>query len=383
MKVNRKNLELFCVCLAGFAYAANYTNHAPLASVLMKEFSFDKMMAGFLTTGIFTTHAIMQIPGGHLADKYGGKKILAIALLVVAIGNLGMSAAHSYVQLLCWKTFVGFGTGACFISGARYVAQVMPAERLHSAQGLFGGSVLLGSGFVIFAVPQLNAVFGWNGAFICTAVIALAALAVWLLLVPPVQLVSHPHVRMSSLLTHGQLWILGLVQMASFGLVIVTGSWITELLKRNFGMELRQAGAYGSIVLLFGLVGRVTGGGLVKRMGYRSLLLMSLSLNLVACLLLSSLTATLPLVIFALILLGLGSGFPYAALFNRAVAIFPGRGGAAMGLVNMMGIIMILAGAPLVGKLVDLTGNFSAAFIAMAVFVLVSMAVSFAIRKDH
>jgi NNP family nitrate/nitrite transporter-like MFS transporter len=381
--MSKKNLELFCVCLAGFAYSANYTNHAPLASVLMQTFSFDKMMAGFLTTGIFATHALMQIPGGHLADTYGGKKVLAVALLIVVVGNFGISLSGSYTQLLFWKTFVGFGTGVSFVSGARYVAQVIPQEMLHRAQGMYGGSILLGSGFVIFAVPQLNAHFGWSGAFICTALIATTALIIWLTWAPPVEMKQHPHVSFGSLLSHGQLWLLGMVQMASFGLVLVTGSWITELLKKNFSMDLKQAGAYGSIVLLFGLIGRTTGGGLIRRLGYRNLLLFSLSLNLIGCLILSSLTASLFLIILAMMILGLGSGFPYAALFNRAVALFPGRGGAAMGLVNMMGIIMILAGAPLVGKIVDMTGDFSVAFLSLAGFVLIAMLASLAIKKSH
>ena len=62
MKSNTQ-LSLLCACIVGFAYSANYTNHAPIAELLMKLFSYDKASAGLLTTGIFTTHALMQIPG--------------------------------------------------------------------------------------------------------------------------------------------------------------------------------------------------------------------------------------------------------------------------------------------------------------------------------
>jgi len=72
--MKQRQLQLLCACLAGFAFSVNYTNHAPLAASLMKQFDFTKAMAGFLTSGIFATHALMQIPGGHLADKLGGKK---------------------------------------------------------------------------------------------------------------------------------------------------------------------------------------------------------------------------------------------------------------------------------------------------------------------
>lgn len=379
--MKKENLQLICACLAGFAYAANYTNHAPLAGILMKEFDFTKAMAGFLTTGIFTTHAIMQIPGGHFADKFGGKKVLIAALSIVCIGNIGISFSASYDQLLFWKIFVGFGTGASFVSGARYIAQVMPAARLPKAQGYYGGSILAGSGFVIFAVPWLAQSYGWSASFLTTAFVAIAVLLVWLTIAPAPELKPHPHVSLGSLLSHGQLWLLGMVQMASFGLSIVIGSWISELLKTKIGMQPVEAGQVGSLVLLLGIFTRIYGGVLVAKIGYRKLLIISLSLNVFGCFLLALDNGSFGIALLAIVFLGIGSGLPYSALFNRAVALFPGRGGAAMGLVNMLGIIMIIGGAPLVGKIADWTGNFSAAFISLGVFAFVAMLASFAIKR--
>ena len=379
--MNQRQLQLLCACLAGFAFSVNYTNHAPLASTLMKQFDFTKAMTGFLTTGIFATHAIMQIPGGHLADKLGGKKILIAALIIVCVGNFGIAFSNSYDHLLLWKIFVGFGTGSCFVAGARYIAQVMPVEYLAKAQGYYGASVLMGSGFVIFAVPQLAEKFGWPGSFISTAIVALAVLLVWIFAAPEPQLKEHPPVSLSSLLSHGQLWLLGFLQMASFGLVIVIGTWITELLKTQMGLLPKTAGAVGSIVLLLGIFARIYGGTLVSKIGYRKLLVGSMVLNIAGCFILSSLSSSMPVILLAMFMLGLGCGLPYAALFNRAVALFPGRGGAAMGLVNMLGIIMILAGAPLVGKLVDITGNFSMAFIALGVFAFIALLASLGIKR--
>ena len=152
MKEHR--LELACACAAAFAFSANYTNHAPLAPLLMRQFGFTQAMAGLLTTGIFLTHAAMQIPGGHLADRFGGRRVLAWALAIVCVGNVGIAFATGYAGLLFWKVFAGVGTGSCFVAGARYLAQVMPPALLPKAQGYYGGAVLLGSGFVIYAVPR-------------------------------------------------------------------------------------------------------------------------------------------------------------------------------------------------------------------------------------
>jgi len=54
-----------------------------------------------------------------------------------------------------------------------------------------------------------------------------------------------------------------------------------------------------------------------------------------------------------------------------------------MGLVNVLGIVFILAGAPLVGKVTDWTGNFSAAFISLGVFSLIICAVSLKIDNEQ
>jgi NNP family nitrate/nitrite transporter-like MFS transporter len=375
--MDRKNLAVLCACAAAFAFSSNYTNHAPLLGSLMKQFGFSQAMAGLLTTGIFLTHAGMQIPGGHLADRFGGRLVLAWALAVVCLGNIGIAYSGSYGQLLFWKVFAGLGTGTCFVAGARYLAQTIPPQGLARAQGFYGGSVLLGSGFVIYAVPRAAEFAGWQGAFWTTASVAVAVLLLWVLSAPAPLPQTHAHVALSTLIGHRQLWLLGSVQMASFGLVILIGSWITLLLHNQLGLAPTKAGALGSLVLLLGIISRPLGGMLAAVMGMRPLLAAGLVMNLAGCLLLAG-ASSLGSALAAIVLLGAGCGLPYASLFNRAAVLFPGRAGAAMGLVNMLGILMILVGAPAVGKIADWTGSFQASFVALAGFnAAVLLAVAF------
>lgn len=385
-----QKLALICACFAGFAFSANYTNHAPLKEWLMKSFDtpempFTKAMFGFLTTAIFLTHAFMQIPAGNFADKYGPKKILMIALSIVFIGNLGISFAESYNQLLFWKLFVGFGTGASFVSGARYIYQSTTSDKLFLYQGYYGASVLMGSGFVIFAVPQIANFFsGWPKAFLSTATVALLALLCITFIAPKPEAKEHPHSSLLKMLANKQLYLLGIVQMASFGLVIVIGSWITEMLKENFEFSNKLIIPFiASLILLLGIFTRPLGGKLVQKIGVRKLLVISLSLNATACFMLAFYSKSLPLDLLAIIFLGVGCGLPYAGLFNRAASMFPGRAGAAMGLVNMLGIFFILIAAPLVGKITDRSGTFSTAFISLGIFALVACLISLKINNKH
>lgn len=368
-------------CAMGFAFSANYTNHAPVVPALMADFDFSNALAGSLTTGLFLTHAGMQIPGGHLADRLGAKRILIAALAVVCAGNFAISFANAYWQLLFWKIFTGIGTGVCFVAGARYITGLFRGPQVHVAQGLYGGSVLLGSGFVIFAIPQFLAAFGWRGAFLATATVATAVFLAWVLAAPPVAFVPRAAGNLRGMLSNPQLWLLGLVQMASFGLAIVVGAWISMLLRQDLAVSPARAGLVGSVVLLLGIVTRPLGGALVPRMGVRLLVRVSLVLSAAACVWLGSGIHSIAPAATAVVLLGFGCGLPYAGVFNGAAALYRDRAGAAMGLVNMLGILMILGGAPLVGLLADWTGNFHSSFLFLGAFTVFVLATTFRMKE--
>lgn len=378
-----RRAAVLCGCIVAFAYSANYTNHAPLALPLMREFGFNQALAGFLTTGIFATHAAMQIPGGHLVDRLGAKRVLFCALAWVTLGNLGMAFAGAYWQLLACKIFTGLGTGVCFVGGARYVHAAAKGPRLNFAQGLFGGSVQLGAGFVILAVPRLYLLAGWRATFLVSAGMALTAAIIWLAAAPNVSSGTAPPGRFGEMLLAPQLWLLGLVQMASFGLSLVVGSWVVVMLVRVLKVPATQAGLIGSLVLLLGIVSRPLGGILRRHIGIRPLFIGSLVMIALGCFAFVSSSISLGIALAAVVLIGMGVGLPYAAMFSRAGALFPGRAGAAMGLVNMLGILMILGGAPLVGHLADLSGTFRASFVVLGGFALaVCAAVPFIARNE-
>jgi nitrate/nitrite transporter NarK len=372
---------LLCACLVGFAFSANYTNHAPLVPALTESFPFDLVLAGLLTTGIFLSHAVMQIPGGHLADHLGARPVVMAALALVCVGNSAIALATAYWQLLFWKVFVGFGTGACFVAGARYISGSFSGRRLNLAQGLYGGSVLLGSGFVIFGVSHFAAALGWRGAFLATAAVAAVAWGLWVIAAPASAVRPRAAGSFRGMLSDTQLWLLGVMQMASFGLVIVVSAWITTFLRRDLQLPPTQAGLLGSLALLLGIVVRPLGGEIVHRTGVRQLLQLSLLLNIAACLLLARAGGSLELAVIAIVALGLGCGLPYAALFVRASVLYPDRAGAAMGLVNMLGIVMILTAPPLIGLLAQWTGSFQAGFLALGAFALLAGAGTFAIKE--
>ncbi len=136
--------------------------------------------------------------------------------------------------------------------------------------------------------------------------------------------------------------------------------------------------------MTLGIAGRPLGGVLRRHFEIRPLLALSLLMVAAGCFFMfvpSSIS--LPAALTAVVLIGMGANLPYAAMFSRAGALFPSRAGAAMGLVNMLGILMILFGAPLVGHLADLTGSFKTSFVVHGGFSLAVCAVIPLIDRDE
>lgn len=369
--------------LLGVVFSANYTNHGPLVSTLVKQWGISLSVAGLLTTAIFTTHGLLQIPGGALADRFGAKNVGTAGLAIIAASNVAAAFSSSITALLAWKLLCGVGTGCAFIGGLRYVPTFFHGKEIQRAQGVYGGSILLGSGFVIYGIPQILQAVGWRAVFLTTGGMAGALLLVWVLLAPgtPAHL-AHARVRWGEVLGSRNLWILAFAQLASFGTVISAGVWTNVLLTRSLGVAPKTAGVIGSLILLLGIVLRPVGGQIVgQRLITPRALIVSSTLGLAASYWLIGHSTTVPVAILAILLAGITSGLPFAAIFNHARESCPSSPGVAMGLVNTAGAVAVMAFPPIIGRLVDASGTFVSSFVLLAAVTLVSGLVSLSLSS--
>jgi nitrate/nitrite transporter NarK len=353
--------SLWFVAILAFVFAVNYTNHGPLVPTLIKELEITFAMAGFLTTAIFVSHGFFAMPGGALADKLGAKKVMSYSLGLITAGNILIGLTNSYYLILVLKFLIGFGTGTCAISGARYVQTFFAGKEIQRALGVFGGSILLGSGFVIYGIPQLLPLVGnWHYIFIITGCMAGVFFVFWLFFAPNTPLsAATSRVDWPSVVGSRNIWLLSAAQLASFGGIIVCGVWVNTLLIKGVHLDPKTAGIVGSGVLLMGIISRPLGGVILghKIMTPRNLVAAS-GIGLGIGFIWIGLTTTMAVAIPAVIFTGVMAGLPYSAIFNGAKDYCPKSPGVAMGFVNTWGCVAIMAFPPIIGKLVDITGTF-------------------------
>ncbi|WP_329044659.1 MFS transporter [Amycolatopsis sp. NBC_01488] len=94
----------------------------------------ERFGVGAAALGTFTVlqvgvYAAMQIPTGVLVDRYGPRRVLTVAVLVLGAGQLLLGVAHSYGLGLLARGVLGLGDALTFVSVLRLVAAHFPGRQ--------------------------------------------------------------------------------------------------------------------------------------------------------------------------------------------------------------------------------------------------------------
>jgi MFS family permease len=352
----------------GFAVGWNVANIGAVAGPLSDAYDVPLAAVGLLTTALFVTHFASQIPGGRLVDRLGARRAGLGAIAVLLAGNGLALAAASFPLALVARLVIGLGTGVGFVAGSDYVRSATASP---TAQGLYGGSTIGGGGVALAIVPLLA---GWRAPYASAAVVA-AALAGVLATAPAderrqratADAAAAPVVR------DRRLYPLAVLHTASFALSVIAGNWIVDLLD-DHGRSRRLAGAVGALVLLLGLPTRPLGGWIVRSRPARVRAVLAGSIAAGAAgLAVLAIPAPLPLLVAASALAGLAAGIPFAPAFSGAQQLRPDAPAAAVGFVNAVATLAIVAGTPLIGLTFSLPGDGRIGFAVLAAFWLAAL----------
>jgi MFS family permease len=323
---------------------------------------------GFLTTALFVTHLVMQIPGGRLVDRRGARNLGIVALAVIALGNIVALADGSFTLALIGRLIAGLGTGIGFVAGSDYVRATVGSA---TAQGLYGAAGVGGGGLAIAVVPLTTSLLDWRAPYV-TALVCAGAVLLTLPFAPRdrskgVRAERTARASTREIVRDRRLYPLAVAHTASFGLSVIAGNWAVSLLQHD-GYDRRLAGAVAALTLLGGLVTRPLGGRVLQRRGERAAWLIGVSMVAGAggtVLLLLDIPLWTRIVGAAV--LGLAAGIPFAAAFSGAQVLRRDGPGAAIGFINSCATLLIAAGAPLVGITFSLPGHGRVGFAAIAV----------------
>jgi MFS family permease len=347
--------------LGAVAFGFTYSDHAPLIPLVSAEFGLDDLGAGLLSTALFSAYLPATLLTTGLADRVGPKRMVGAGLALSAAGTVLFAVAPAYSLALIAKALQGVGSALAFVAGARYLAGLYGDRRNHFALGLYGAGFPLGSAVALVAMPALATTLGgWRGAFWTEAAFVGAAAAAWWA-APSVAPVVRPG-SIRDALRCPNCWWTSLQHAAGFGMGIASGTWITVYLLREFGLPLELSGLLGSLLLVLAVLTRPLGGLLLAREHIPTRRVMRLGdlAIVIGVVLLALPDRPLPVALAGAVLVGIGVGLPYSAVFNTAAASLPGAPGAAQGLAAIGGTAGVMMGAPAMGFAVQTFGFWAA-----------------------
>jgi len=136
-----------------------------------------------LALGIYgLTQAVLQIPYGIAADRYGRKRVIIIGLVLFAAGSFLAAAATSI-----WMAILGRavqGSGAIAAAVMALASDLTREEHRTKVMAMIGASIGLVFALSLVLAPALYRWIGMPGIFELTGVLALVGIWVTLQVVP-------------------------------------------------------------------------------------------------------------------------------------------------------------------------------------------------------
>ncbi len=231
------------VALPGFLIGA-------FAPEIKDDLAFgDTELGALLTFGYLTSSIVMSTAGG-VADKKGPQLILRIGVLIAAIAAiLTGTISNTYLLLLLCIVLNRVAEGIIQPATNTLISTGVRQERQGMAMAIKQSAVPFSTALAGIAVPTLGLLFGWRGAFL---IVALLALPTW------VAIPKVPVAKMKTFPSRREMWgsrhlqIIAIAGAFSAAAVISVSGFLTTAAK-NAGYSESSAGlilGLGGVVMI-------------------------------------------------------------------------------------------------------------------------------------
>lgn len=177
-KVYRVWVVLLLTC-GTFINAVDRASLSVAAPLIIKDLHLDPALMGIALSAFFWPYALLNVPAGSLADRFGSKAVLGWSVAVWSVFSAVTGFARSFYSLLFARIGVGAGEAAAFPVIAKVVAGNFPSEERGTAVGVIWAGVRLGMAATPVLMAFLVQGWGWQNAFFVTGFGSLLWCMLW------------------------------------------------------------------------------------------------------------------------------------------------------------------------------------------------------------
>jgi MFS family permease len=365
-------------------------NISVTAPMIMKELGWDEAALGIILSSFFVGYTLLQIPGGWLADRFGGKLILSCGVLWWSLFTLITPLARSITGMAAFRTLMGLGEGVNFPSIQSLTARWIPAGERSRAMGFILSGISVGNIIAFPLATWIMLTLGWRYVFYVFSVFGFIWCAFWIRLAanrpeehrtistaelayiranrPPVD--SAKSVPWKDLLTRPPVWALIINHFCvSWGFFMFL-TWLPTYLVKAHGFSIKEMGIYSMLPYIAMVIGSNGAGWLadyfIRRTGSitavrKTVHSISLLCGAFFLILLASAETKTAAITFISLALGMLS-MTGSSTGPNAMDIAPRYAGTIMGMQTTAGNIAGVVVPLVVGVMVSLSGRWDLIF---------------------
>ncbi|MFM7285078.1 MAG: MFS transporter [Betaproteobacteria bacterium] len=347
---------------------------AALAQELAQELAPTATALGWLSATYFYCYAVMQLPAGLLADRFGPRRLFIVATAAVVAGTLLFAWAETFTAAAVGRGIIGAAAAVGWIGMLKLAAHWFSPQKFASIAGLSLTVGTVGAVLAGFPLRFLSDEYGWRTIIAGSAVFAAALLIVMIFILrdDPIDRGYRswaPAPQTEDALAKISLWkslralprkdlgLLCLGQTAVTGSVMMlAGLWGVPFLTSLFEVSSRTAVTLTSLIPVGFAAGSLVFGPWSDRIGRRKqpLIVGTLGVFLGFVLLASGITLfSLWATALLLLMIGVSSGSMVVAFAYGKDLVGGHRTATITALVNLSVTLGSLGMQPLFGFILD------------------------------
>jgi NNP family nitrate/nitrite transporter-like MFS transporter len=386
-----KKKQLSVLSMNTLAFTVNFavwTMFSVIGIKIKGELGLSETEFGLLIATPILTGSLVRLPLGFLTDRFGGRTVYFIQMLLVAVATYGLHFATQFWQYLLIGLCMGLAGGS-FAIGIAYTSAWFGKKQQGFAMGIFGAGNA-GAALNIFVAPLIIVAAGWRAVPVVYSIAMLVMAFIFLFFTyndPQLEErrrnASFPSIgEQFKALTETRVWRYGLAYYFVFGGFVALSLWLPKYYMAEYGLELKQAALISLIFVLPSGVIRALGGWFSDKWGgdtvtwwvfwvciiclfFMSYPQTSVTIHRISDDLTFSVGAGVAIFTLLAFIVGIAQGIGKASVYRSLADHYSGNMGTVGGLVGVIGGLGGFTLPIMFGIAVDATGVRSTTFMLM------------------
>lgn len=388
----RRYVVVFLAFLSVFICYIDRVNISVAIIPMAEDLGWSMQTQGTVLSSFFVGYLLLQVVGGRLADRFGGKVVLGAGVILWSIFTmLTPPAAWLGIGILiAARIAMGMGEAVTFPSIYSLYSKWVPLTERSRAVGFANSGIPLGTVFALVVTPIIVERLGWEWAFYLFGAVGLLWFMLWQRSVTSLPQ-SHPAVDPEELaiieagtspgetaaapnwiefLKCGPVWAIIIAHFCNNWSLYVLLSWLPTFVNKGLGVDYASVGWVTMIPHIASFFFLNIAGNIADRMirggmdvGRVRKLMQTIGFGGIATALFFVGEVATAWMAIAIMSVGNALGaFVTGGFAVNHMDIAPRHAGTLMGITNTAGTIPGIIGVFVSGMILELTGSWALVF---------------------